>query len=167
VLVLSLAGTRLHPRDLLAASLQPAALCGLSAGLGFSLATVFIKMANLSLGTDHPIFYAPVTLVVTNLLQTLMQGAWMAWREREQLAATFRLWRKVWLVGLASSCGSACWYTGFALAPVALVRTLGQMEMIFTLACGRYYLHERPSRADMLGLLLIVAGVTMIIALGR
>ena len=166
VLVLSLAGAKLRPRDLLAASLQPAALCGLGAGFAFSVTSVLIKLANEALGRAHPIFQALVVLVTTNILQTLMQGGWMAWRQREQLVAAVRLWRRAWLVGVLSACGSACWFSGFALAPVALVRTVGQVEMIFTLAFSRYYLRERPSRADVLGLLLIVAGVTIILLLG-
>jgi drug/metabolite transporter (DMT)-like permease len=90
----------------------------------------------------------------------------MVWRDREQLLATLRLWRRAWLVGVLSACGSACWFTGFALAPVALVRTVGQVEMVFTLVFSRFYLRERPSRTDVLGLLLIVAGVTIILFLG-
>ena len=166
VLVLSLAGARMRPRDILAASLQPAALCGLGAGFAFSVTSVLIKLADESLGRAHPIFQALVVLVTTNILQTLMQGAWMAWRDREQLLATLRLWRRAWLVGVLSACGSACWFTGFALAPVALVRTVGQVEMVFTLVFSRFYLRERPSRSDVLGLLLIVAGVTIILFLG-
>lgn len=167
VLVLSLAGARMRPRDILAASLQPAALCGLGAGFSFSVTSIFIKLANRDLGLAHPIFQALVVLVVTNILQTLMQGGWMAWRDREQLLATFRLWRRAWMVGVLSACGSACWFTGFALAPVALVRAVGQVEMVFTLVFSRYYLRERPTRADVMGLLLIVAGVTIILLLGR
>ena len=166
VLVLSLAGARMRPRDILAASFQPAALCGLGPGFAFSVTSVLIKLANESLGRAHPIFQALVVLVTTNILQTLMQGAWMAWRDREQLLATLRLWRRAWLVGVLSACGSACWFTGFALAPVALVRTVGQVEMVFTLVFSRFYLRERPSRSDVLGLLLIVAGVTIILFLG-
>jgi drug/metabolite transporter (DMT)-like permease len=167
VLVLSFAGARMRPRDILAASIQPAALCGLGAGFAFSVTSIFIKLANQDLGRVHPVFQALVVLVVTNILQTLMQGAWMAWRERDQLLATFRLWRRAWLVGVLSACGSACWFTGFALAPVALVRAVGQIEMVFTLVFSRYYLRERPTRADITGLLLIVAGVTIILFLGR
>lgn len=166
VLVLSLAGARMRPREILAASVQPAALCGLGAGFAFSVTSIFIKVANETLGRAHPIFQALVVLVVTNILQTLMQGTWMVWRDREQLLATLRLWRRAWVVGLLSACGSACWFTGFALAPVALVRAVGQVEMIFTLVFSRFYLRERPSRADVTGLLLIVAGVMIILLLG-
>jgi drug/metabolite transporter (DMT)-like permease len=52
------------------------------------------------------------------------------------------------------------------MAPVALVRALGQVEMVFTLAFSRLYLKEAVRRADVSGLVLVVAGVVLIL-LGR
>ena len=65
---------------------------------------------------------------------------------------------------MGSACGSACWFSAFALAPVALVRALGQVEMLFTLLFSRFYLREQIRRTDVAGLLLIVAGVSLILA---
>jgi drug/metabolite transporter (DMT)-like permease len=67
-------------------------------------------------------------------------------------------------VGTLSACGSACWFSAFALAPVALVRSLGQVEMVFTLLFSRFYLKEQIRRADIVGLLLVVLGVALIVA---
>ena len=106
---------------------------------------------------------AVFALLVTNLLQTLMQGSYLALRERDQLRAAFRTWRSSAWVGTLSACGSACWFTGFALAPVALVRSLGQVEMVFTLLFSRFYLKETLRRADVSGLVLVVAGVILIL----
>lgn len=51
----------------------------------------------------------------------------------------------------------------FALAPVALVRTLGQVEMPFTLLFSRFYLNEFLRGADIAGLALIVCGVVLVL----
>jgi drug/metabolite transporter (DMT)-like permease len=164
VLVLSLAGRGLKASELLRATVQPAALCGLGAGLCFAFTAIFIKDANRSLHGLHPILQAVFGLVVTNLMQTVMQGAWLAWREPDQLRAVFSTWRSSAWVGTLSACGSACWFSAFALAPVALVRSLGQVEMIFTLLFSRFYLKEHIRRAEIVGLLLIVIGVGLIVA---
>ena len=164
VLTLSLAGRGLQPRELLRASVQPAALCGLGAGAGFALTGVAIKAATLSLALPDPILAALCALVVTNTLQTLMQGGWMAVRDRASLHAAFTAWRSAAWVGALSSLGSACWFAGFALAPVALVRTLGQSEMAFTLLFSRFFLHETLRRDDVAGLVLIGAGVALVLA---
>jgi len=46
---------------------------------------------------------------------------------------------------------------------VALVRTLGQVEMISTLLFSRFYLHETLRRTDVAGLALIVCGVVLVL----
>ena len=166
VLVLSLAGRGLTRRDLIAATLQPAALCGLGAGLIFAFTTICIKSANLSLGGPDAIHQALLTLVVTNLMQTLMQGSWLFVREPDQLRRAFTTWRSSAWVGTLSACGSACWFSAFALAPVALVRSVGQIEMVFTVLFSRFYLKERLKPGDLAGLGLIMAGVVFVL-LGR
>ena len=62
-----------------------------------------------------------------------------------------------------SACGSACWFTGFALAPVALVRAVGQVEILFTLLFSRFYLGEQPSRSEIAGALVLVLGVVLVL----
>jgi drug/metabolite transporter (DMT)-like permease len=59
--------------------------------------------------------------------------------------------------------GSACWFSAFALAPVALVRAVGQVEILFTLAFSRFYLKEKAKPADMVGSLVVVAGVVLVL----
>ena len=165
VLTLSLAGKGLRPGDLWRATVQPAALCGLGAGTGFALAGIGIKLATNALSTTDHILAALLALVVTNTMQTAMQGAWMAWREPAGLLAAFTEWRSAVWVGVLSACGSACWFAGFALAPVALVRTVGQVEMVFTLLFSRFYLREELRRSDVAGLALIVGGVMLVLAI--
>lgn len=166
VLYLSLAGRNLSGMALLRATVQPAALCGFGAGTGFALTSIFVKSANQALDHPDPVLRALVTLCAANILQTLMQGGWLAWREPEQFRAVFRSWRDSLPVGALSACGSACWFTGFALAPVAMVRALGQVEIVFTLLFSRFYLKEVLKRQEVLGALAIVGGVVLLL-LGR
>lgn len=163
VLTLSLAGRGLNPATLLRASVQPAALCGLGAGTGLTVASLGIKWAVLHLHEPDLILSALFALVVTNVLQTLMQGGFMLWRDRAGLRSAFVRWRSAMWVGVLSASGSACWFMGFALAPVALVRTVGQVEMVWTLAFSRYYLRETLRNTDVAGLVLIVGGVVLVL----
>jgi drug/metabolite transporter (DMT)-like permease len=101
---------------------------------------------------------------VMNAMQTVMQGGWMAAREPRQLAASFRAWRRAGWVGLLSAAGSACWFTGFTLAPVALVRTIGQVEIPLVLVFSHFLLHERVRRFEVAGLLLVMAGAVLVVA---
>jgi drug/metabolite transporter (DMT)-like permease len=163
VLTLSWAGRGMKPRDLLAATLQPAALCGIATGFLFSLTTVFIKLANQAVLSPNVFVRALFVLLITNTLQTLMQGGWLAWREPRELRKAVTTWRSSALVGTLSACGSACWFTAFAMTEVALVRSVGQVEIVFTLLFSRFYLKETLKPGDVAGLVLVVCGVVLIV----
>lgn len=165
VMTLSLAGRGLNAGELARATIQPAALCGLGSGLIFGFTTVFIKLGNLSIEGDHVVVRALFTLIVTNSLQIAMQGAYLLWREPAELRKTFTSWRTSMWVGTLSAGGSACWFTGFAIAEVALVRAVGQVEIVFTLLFSRFYLKETLKPGDVAGLTLVVLGVLLIILL--
>lgn len=161
VITISTAGARPRLRDIW----QSAALSGLGAGFAFTVTSVLVKVATFEIGlpqTDR-IYAAMITLVVVLSCQTLMQGGFVIWREREQLAGIVDNWCSASQVGLLSSLGSACWFTGFALAPVALVRAVGQVEVVFTLGFSYFYLSERLSRSELVGLLVVDIGVVLAI----
>jgi len=163
VMTLSLAGRGMKPRELLAATFQPAAMCGLGSGFVFAFTTVFIKLSNQALDGPSLLVRALFTLVITNTLQIAMQGAWLYWREPQELRKSFTSWRSSMWVGTLSGCGSACWFTGFAIANVAPVRAVGQIEIVFTLLFSRFYLKEVLRRADVAGLALVVLGVLLVV----
>jgi drug/metabolite transporter (DMT)-like permease len=162
VLTLSLAGRGLGLREIAAATVQPAALCGLGAGFFLGTTGVLIKIATHGLPVGGVLVRALFVLATMTVLQTLMQGAYLAWRDPDELRKAFVHWRSAGWVGLLSASGSACWFTGFTLTDVALVRALGQIEVVFTLGFSRFYLKERLKRGEVSGLLLVVVGVLMV-----
>ena len=164
VMTLSLAGRGMRPAELARATVQPAALSGLGAGLLFAFTAVFIKLANQALNGPSLFVRALFVLVVTNTLQILMQGAFLAWREPRELRKAFTTWRSSSWVGMLSAMGSACWFTAFAIAPIGLVRSVGQVEIVFTLLFSRLYLKETLKAGDVTGLALVVAGVLLIVS---
>jgi drug/metabolite transporter (DMT)-like permease len=164
VMVLSTGGRRMGPMDFLRALGQPAALCGIASGFFFALTAIGIRRATQDVATSDPIQAALIVLAVTVCLQVLMQGSYLFLRERDQVRTVFAEWRVAGQVGLLSSLGSACWFTGFATAPVALVRIVGQVEVAFTFAFSRFYLGERMMRSEGLGLILVVTGVVLALA---
>jgi len=161
VMILSTGGKRMGPGELLRALGQPAARYGIASGLVFALTTIAIRAATREVATPDPVRAALIVLVVTVVLQTVMQGGYLAWRERDQLCAVLATWRVSGQVGLMSSVASACWFIGFASAPVALVRILGQVEVAFTMAFAHFYLGEKTARSEIVGLLIVAIGVVL------
>ena len=127
---------------------------------------MFIKIANQALSGPSLFVRALFALVVMNTLQILMQGSYLAWREPRELRKAFTTWRISCWAGTLSAMGSACWFTAFALTDVALVRSVGQIEIVFTLLFSRFYLKETLRRGDVAGLLLVVCGVLLIVLAG-
>lgn len=161
VMVLSTGGQRMGPGDFLRALRQPAAICGIASGFFFALTAIGIRRATQEVVTPDPIHAALIVLAVTVILQTLLQGGYLLLRERAQLRTVASTWRISGQVGLLSSVGSAFWFTGFATAPVALVRIVGQVEILFTLAFSRFYLREPIRRSEAAGLCLVALGVIL------
>jgi len=71
------------------------------------------------------------------------------------------------IVGAASSLGSAGWFTAFTLQIAAYVRTLGLIELPATLVISLYAFRERPSRAEIAGLLLLGVSIMLVLNGGR
>jgi drug/metabolite transporter (DMT)-like permease len=161
VMQLSLGHQHWRAHDILKQISQPAALCGLGAGFLFALTAIFVKMATRKIPGNDPVLAALIVLLLVVFLQLLMQGSYVFFRERDQVHKIMRSWRVSGQVGVLAALGSACWFTGFATAPVALVRAVGQMEVIFTLAFGHFYLREPITRSEVTGLILVSIGVVL------
>ncbi len=157
VVLVAAGGARFRFADIL----QPAAYCGLGAGLSFTMTSIFVKSATLDIATSDKILAALITLVAVNCGQTVMQGGYVIARERSEVAKVFLTWRTSAQVGLLAALGSACWFTGFATAPVALVRAVGQVEVILTLLFARFYLNQPFKRSEAMGIALVGIGVAV------
>lgn len=167
VLILALAGRGLALADLRAGLRQPAALCGLGAAGLFAITGLLVKAATSELAGLDPIGAALTTLVAVMGVQTLMHGLWIAVREPGTFTAMLRNRTASASVGFLSACGSACWFSGFALAPVALVRIVGQVEVIFTVIFAHRLLKERIHAHEVIALLLVALGVVLALVGGH
>lgn len=145
---------------------QKSALVGIASGTGFAIAAVSIRAGSLSLPSGDFVTRAIMTLAVMNSLQTIMMAVYLAFRERQTIGRVVATWRSSGVVGVLSVAGSACWALAMTLENAAHVRAVGQIELIFTFIASRYLLHERPTWGEILGALLVVAGVVTILVRG-
>ncbi len=139
------------------------ALYGVGAGLAFSLTSLLIRQASLSFGIDDPMFTAALTLVYMIAVQTVMTVAMLAYQNASEIKVIFKKWRPSLFVGFTSVVGSAGWFTAFTLERAAYVKTLGQIEFLLTLAISVFYFKEVPSRTELIGMVVLVAGVVVLL----
>jgi drug/metabolite transporter (DMT)-like permease len=167
VMLMSLVRTA-HPwRAFLAGWSEPTALLGLASGGLLGIAAVGFRGASVAL--EHPSAFvaAAFTLVVATVTQTLIMGVYLAGREPGELRRVAAHAPAGLLVGATSALGSACWFTAFTLQIAAYVRTLGLVELVFTLLISLYAFRERPSRAEMAGLALLGVSIALVLNGGR
>lgn len=144
---------------------EPAAAYGLAAALGFALTAIALRAASQELHSNLPALAMGLwILLLTNLIQTLLQGGYLALWRRGQLQECLAGWRLAWPVGVLSALGSWAWFSAFALTQVALVRGLGQVDTLLVFLFGHHVLKERLGRTEILATLLIVGGALCIIA---
>lgn len=150
------------PPAALFARMRPA-LLGIASGGFFALAAVFFKASILASRSGGFLVDASATLAASLTVQTALLTGWLALRDPAVLAATRREWRPSIGAGFLGAVASQMWFVGFAIAPVAAVRTLGLVEILFAQALSRGLMKERPSARDLLGVLLLVLGVLFVL----
>ena len=101
-----------------------------------------------------------------NSIQVVLLGAYLYRRDRAQIGKVVKYWRSSMWVGLFSVLGSAGWALAMTLENAALVRAVGQIELVFTFIASHLVLKESPSAGEWLGSILIIGGVILIL-LGR
>ena len=149
---------------------------GVLAGTAFALCSVCFRGASLALSIDADTGTqmsgvpalglaerAGFTLAVTLTLQTLLMGVYLVLREPAQIRKVINSWPIAVWVGLIGSVSSICWFTAMTLQNAAIVRALGQVELMFTLVTSVFLLRERIRIREMLGMLLLVLGILLLI----
>jgi drug/metabolite transporter (DMT)-like permease len=67
------------------------------------------------------------------------------------------------LAGLMGTAASAGWFTAMAMEPVAHVRTVGLVELLFSYVVSRRVFDERLSRTERIGLALVTLGLVGVV----
>ena len=111
------------------------ALLGVASGALFALSAVGYRGATLALPGVPFLMSAAFTLVAAQVLQTLLLGGWLLMRDAHTVRKVLAAWRISLFAGFMGAAASAGWFTAFAIAPAAHVRTLGLVELVFSYAC--------------------------------
>jgi drug/metabolite transporter (DMT)-like permease len=165
VALISIANTELTAASMVKATFSRTAGIGLLSGALFGISAVGFRGGSLALGggPDEFLMQAGYTLMWGIIFQTLIMLAYMQWKEPGQIKAVIKAWKPASIVGLAGVLGSIGWFTAMTIQSVAYVRTLGQIELIFTFAVSYFIFKERPNKIEVIGVLLIAAGIIVLL----
>ena len=163
VMLISVARSVVSWKSLVTSVLSRTALIGLASGTGFGVSAVAYRAASLSLGGPNFMMQAAVTLAFVIIFQTCVMLVWMILRDRGELVRIAAAWKPALVVGIAGATASFGWFMAMTLQQAAYVKVLAQVEMIFTFASSVFIFKESINRLEILGTLLIVAGVVALV----
>lgn len=127
---------------------------GLACGTCFALTSLLVREASHMLNVRHTVAAAWVLLWVL-CVQAITLSGYIALTKPYVFRQLTNAKKQVLAISTVSCLGSICWFTAMALQHVALVKTLGQLEVLLTLVLSHYWLKNAVTKREIAGLLLI------------
>jgi drug/metabolite transporter (DMT)-like permease len=129
----------------------------------FALSAIGYRRGILALEGANVLITASTTLVVGLTMQVVLLTTWLLVSDRPTLVALLRAWRPSLKAGFMGAFASFMWFSAFALATAAMVRTLALVEVLFAQAVSRNLFKQSLAAREGLGIALIVAGVALLL----
>ncbi len=148
------------PNGVRSVSLKTAAI-GLACSTAFALTSLWIREASLTLELPFPHRAAWVLLIVITI-QTSMLVGYLLVKDPSTLKQMLVKPKLVFMTSVASFIGSLGWFSAMSLQAVPYVKTLGQVEVFFTMLISVFWLKEKVKTKDMLALVLIAIAAVLV-----
>jgi drug/metabolite transporter (DMT)-like permease len=166
VMLISVAHVAVSLRSILASTVSRNALIGLASGTAFGISAVAYRAASLALGGPNFLMQAAVTLAFVITFQTAIMLIWMVWKDRAEIGRIAKAWKLSLFTGFVGASASFGWFTAMTLQQAAIVKSLAQIEMLFTFAATVFFFKEKINRLEIAGCALIVGGILVLLASG-
>ena len=163
VMTISVARSAVTIGSIFTSVVSKPALIGLTSGTLFGLSAVGYRTATLSVNHDLFFMKSATTLCFAIILQTVVMLIWIVFRERDELSRIRKAWKPALAVGFVGATASFGWFSAFALQQAALVKVVAQIEMLFTFASSVFFFREKINRLEVIGCILITAGIVLLI----
>ena len=139
-------------------------LCiGIGSGLCFAITSLLVREASLELTNLPFIHRAAWVLICVIGTQCSLLLIYLGIFRRVTLWA---MWQRVGLtfrVSLCSFLASLGWFSAMSMQSVPIVKTLGQVEIIFSMLISAFFFKEKLARAEHLGIILVVIAAFLVI----
>ena len=136
---------------------------GIGSGLCFAITSLLVREASLELTMLPTIHRAAWVLVSVIGFQCISMLIYLSLFSRQTLIA---MWQRVGLTFKVSVCSfmaSLGWFTAMSMMSVPVVKTLGQIEILFSLLISAYFFKEKLAKAEHWGLGLVVIAAILVI----
>lgn len=138
-------------------------MIGLGSGLCFAITSLLVREASLELSMLPFLHRAAWVLCSLISFQCIILLLYLGIFSRQTL---YKMWQRLGLTFKVSVCSflaSLGWFSAMSMQTVAIVKTLGQVEILFSLLISAFFFKEKLARTDHLGLWLVIVAAIMVI----
>lgn len=136
-------------------------LLGLGSGLAFALTSLWIREASLLLSLPFP-HRAAWVLVWVLMLQASLLFFVLKWRDPASIKGLKQHSKMTLIISVTSCLGSIGWFSAMSLQSVAYVKTLGQIEVFFTMLISTFWLKQAVNKKHIGGLIFIAIAAILV-----
>ncbi|WP_218397411.1 EamA family transporter [Alteromonas lipotrueae] len=136
-------------------------LIGIACGTCFALTSLFVREASHMLAMPF-VHSAAWVLLWVLCTQAVGLSSYILVTKPQVFKQIFGRLPHCITISAVSCFGSICWFTAMALQHVALVKTLGQLEVLLTLLLAHYWLKNKVTLQEIVGLLLIAVAAVLV-----
>ncbi|MFV5490756.1 DMT family transporter [Acinetobacter sp. ASP199] len=136
---------------------------GIGSGLSFAITSLLVREASLELSMLPTIHRAAWVLVMVIGFQCISMLLYLGLFKRQTLIAMWQRLGLTFRVSVCSFMASLGWFTAMSMMSVPIVKTLGQIEILFSLLISAYFFKEKLARAEHMGLVLVVIAAILVI----
>ncbi len=166
VVILSAGQSDIAVKTITANLFSKPTLIGLTSAVFLGGSVVFFRGASLALEHDNVTMAAAYALAISIVIQTIIMGAYLLWREPGEIGRVIKHWRWAGAVSVVGVLGSVCWFTAFTIENAAHVRAVGQIELVFTFIASVMFFKETVSKLEIAGIVLVVGAILMVLVAG-
>lgn len=136
---------------------------GVGSGLCFAITSLLVREASLELPELPVLHRAAWVLFWIISFQCISMLLYLALFSRDTLIKMYQRLTLVFKVSVCSFLASLGWFSAMSMQSVAIVKTLGQIEILFSLIISVYFFKEKLAKADHWGLVLVVIAAILVI----
>lgn len=136
---------------------------GIGSGLSFAITSLLVREASLELGNLPFLIRAAWVLCLVIGFQATIMLIFLGIFNVQTLQKMWQNKRLTFQVSVCSFLASLGWFSAMSMQSVALVKTLGQIEILFSLVISAFFFREKLAKSDHLGLFLVVVAAILVI----
>jgi len=135
---------------------------GIGAGFCFAVTALSVRAASIVYEAD-PVTTAALILLLSIVLQGVLCGILVHWQSPDNWRQLAKQGKTSLFVGVTGTIGSIGWYTAFSYQEAAIVKSVGQIEYIFTVLLTYFFFKEKISRFEWVGIVLVGLSVGLLL----